>query len=151
MARFDSLSCWSILRFQLSPVKPFCLNPSKAPRRKPLVGGNWMKYCTVAKTMGRGRPIWTSVIVRVRRLRSAAGSINSGRHILDFTMRRALRKRRVFDFVLSCLILYHQSVHKLSWSVLDNPSYSQEEQMYLSESCHSGTNTVCLRGDLPQD
>ena len=26
-----------ILRFQLSPVKPFCLKPSEAPRRKPLV------------------------------------------------------------------------------------------------------------------
>ena len=38
-----------------------------------------------------------------RRLRSAAGSINSGRHILAFTMRRALRKRRVFDFVPSYL------------------------------------------------
>ena len=37
MARFDSWSCWSILRFQLSPVKPFCLKPSEAPRRKPLV------------------------------------------------------------------------------------------------------------------
>ena len=35
-ARFDSSSCWSILRFQLSPVKPFCLNPSEAPRQSPL-------------------------------------------------------------------------------------------------------------------
>ena len=39
--------------------------------------------------------------LRTRRLSSAAGSINSGRHILAFTMRRALRKRRVFDFVPS--------------------------------------------------
>ena len=46
-----------------------------------------MKYCTVAKFMGRRRPIWMSVVVRrrlcARRLRSAAGSINSGRHILE--------------------------------------------------------------------
>ena len=41
--------------------------------------------------------------LRARRLRSAAGSINSGRHILAFTMRRALRKRHVFDFVPSYL------------------------------------------------
>ena len=44
---------------------------------------NWTKYCTVAKSVGRSRPIWTSVVVRARRLRSAAGSINSGRHILE--------------------------------------------------------------------
>ena len=54
----------------------------------------WQRYCTVAKCMGRSGPIWTSVVVCARRLRSVAGSINSGRHILAFTMRRALRKTR---------------------------------------------------------
>ena len=55
-----------------------------------------MKYCTVTKPMvGVGR----FERLRARRLRSMAGSINSGRHLLDFTMCRALRKRRVFDFV----------------------------------------------------
>ena len=29
-------------------------------------GGNWMKYCTVAKSMGRSSPIWTSVVVCAR-------------------------------------------------------------------------------------
>ena len=73
-----------------------------------------MKYWTVAKSMGWGRPIWTSV-VRARRLRSAAGSINSGRHILAFTMRR-LRKRRVFDFVPSYLknLRFEKSTFKQS-------------------------------------
>ena len=28
--------------------------------------GNWMKYCTVSKSMGRGTPIWTSVVVCAR-------------------------------------------------------------------------------------
>ena len=57
-----------------------------ADSEKPnIIGGNWTKYCTGAKSVGRGRPIWTSVVVRARarRLRSAAGSINSGRHILE--------------------------------------------------------------------
>ena len=27
---------------------------------------HWMKYCTVAKSMGRSRPIWTSVVVCAR-------------------------------------------------------------------------------------
>ena len=48
--------------------------------------------------------------LRVRCMRSAAGSINSGRHVLAFTMRRALRKRPVFDFVPS----YLNSVFTLS-------------------------------------
>ena len=38
-----------------------------ADSRKPkITGGNWMKYCTVAKSMRRSRPIWTSVVVRAR-------------------------------------------------------------------------------------
>ena len=41
--------------------------------------------------------------LHARRLRSVADSINSGRHILAFTIRRALCKWRVFDFVPSYL------------------------------------------------
>ena len=52
--------------------------PMSADSEKPnITGGNWTKYCTMAKSVGRGRPIWTSVVVRAR------GSINSGRHILE--------------------------------------------------------------------
>ena len=51
-------------------------------------------------SMGRGRPIWTSVVLLARvACTLRPGSINSGRHLLAFTMRRALRKQRVFDFV----------------------------------------------------
>ena len=36
-----------------------------ADSEKPnIIRGNWTKYCTVAKSVGRGRPIWTSVVVR---------------------------------------------------------------------------------------
>ena len=31
-----------------------------------IIGGNWMKYCTVAKSMGRSWPIWASVVVCAR-------------------------------------------------------------------------------------
>ena len=38
-----------------------------ADSEKPnIIGGNWTKSCTVAKSVGRGRPIWTSVVVRAR-------------------------------------------------------------------------------------
>ena len=38
-----------------------------ADSEKPnIIGGNWTKYCTVAKSVGRGRPIGTSVVVRAR-------------------------------------------------------------------------------------
>ena len=38
-----------------------------ADSEKPnIVGGNWMKYCAVAKSVGRSRPIWTSVVVCAR-------------------------------------------------------------------------------------
>ena len=38
-----------------------------ADSEKPnLIGGNWMKYCTVAKFMSQSRPIWTSVVVCAR-------------------------------------------------------------------------------------
>ena len=38
-----------------------------ADSEKPnIIGGNWMKYCTVAKSMGRSGPIWTSVVVCAR-------------------------------------------------------------------------------------
>ena len=53
-----------------------------ADSEKPnIIGGNWTKYCTVAN-------LWVGVgrferRPRVRRLRSAAGSFNSGRHILE--------------------------------------------------------------------
>ena len=40
-----------------------------------------------------------SANTRPCRLRSPADSIHSGRHILAFTMRRVVRKRRVFEFV----------------------------------------------------
>ena len=52
---------------------------------------------------------------RTRRLRSAACSISSGRHILDLTMRRALRKWHVFDFVPS--YLQFRCPWMLSWSL----------------------------------
>ena len=58
-----------------------------ADSEKPnIIGGNWTKYCTVAKSVGRpgaGRLERRSSSARARRLRSAAGSINSGRHILE--------------------------------------------------------------------
>ena len=38
-----------------------------ADSEKPnIIGGNWTKYCTVAKSVGRSRPIWTSVVVCAR-------------------------------------------------------------------------------------
>ena len=76
-----------------------------ADSEKPnIIGGSWMKYCTVARSMvGVGRFERPSSSARARRLRSAASSINCGRHVLAFTMRRALRKRRVFGFVPSYL------------------------------------------------
>ena len=41
--------------------------PMSADSEKPnIIGGNWMKYCTVAKSVGRRRPIWTSVVVCAR-------------------------------------------------------------------------------------
>ena len=57
--------------------------PSNGMQNLAIIGGNWTKYCTVAKSVGQGRRIWTSVVIRACRLRSAAGSINSGRHILE--------------------------------------------------------------------
>ena len=47
------------------------------------IGGNWTKYCTVAKSVGWAWPIWPSVVICAYYFRSAAGSINSGRHILE--------------------------------------------------------------------
>ena len=38
-----------------------------ADSKKPnIIGGNWTKYCTVAKSVGRGRPIGTSAVVHAR-------------------------------------------------------------------------------------
>ena len=38
-----------------------------ADSEKPnIIRGNWTKYCTVAKSVGRGRPVSTSVVVRAR-------------------------------------------------------------------------------------
>ena len=42
-----------------------------------------MKYCTVVKIIGRDRPISVGERLCARRLRSAAGLIISGRHILE--------------------------------------------------------------------
>ena len=54
-----------------------------ADSEKPnIIGGNWTKYCTVAKSVGRGRPIWTSVVVRAR-VACALRPVQSGRHILE--------------------------------------------------------------------
>ena len=76
-----------------------------ADSEKPnIIGGNWTKYCTVAKSVGRGRPIWTSVIVRARTSLALCGWFNQFRSPYSWiTMRRALRKWRVFDFVPSYL------------------------------------------------
>ena len=56
-----------------------------ADSEKPnIIGGNWTKYCTVAKSVGRGRPIWRSVVVCARvacALRPVQS--HSGRHILE--------------------------------------------------------------------
>ena len=56
-----------------------------ADSEKPnIIGGNWTKYCTVAKSVGRGRPIWTSVVVRARVNRALQPvQSNTGRHILE--------------------------------------------------------------------
>ena len=76
-----------------------------ADSEKPnIIGGNWTKYCTVAKSVGRGRPIWTSVVVGARASLALCGRFNQFRSPYSWiTMRRALRKRRVFDFVPSYL------------------------------------------------
>ena len=78
-----------------------------------ITGGNWTKYCTVAKSVDRGRPIWTSVVVRARASLALCGRFNQFRSPYSWiTMRRALRKRRVFDFVPSYL--------KRSWEKTKN-------------------------------
>ena len=67
-----------------------------ADSEKPHIVGGYLDeilHCTAAK-LAMGRPI-ISERQRVCRLCSAADSINSGRHFLDFTMRRMLRRRRV--------------------------------------------------------
>ena len=76
-----------------------------ADSEKPkVIGGNWTKYCTVAKSVGRGRPIWTSVVVRARASLVFCGRFNQFRSPYSWiTMHRALRKRRVFDIVPSYL------------------------------------------------
>ena len=80
-----------------------------ADSEKPnIIGGNWTKYCTVAKSVGRGMPIWTSVVVRARVVLALCGPycgrFNQFRSPYSWiTMRRALCKRRVFDFVPSYL------------------------------------------------
>ena len=49
-----------------------------ADSEKPyIIGGNWMKYCTMAKSMGGGSDLKVRRRPRARRLRSAAGSINA--------------------------------------------------------------------------
>ena len=63
----------------------FSLNdrPMSADSEKPnIIGGNWTKYCTVAKSVGRGRPIWTSVVVRAH-VSCAQRPVQSGDHILE--------------------------------------------------------------------
>ena len=97
-----------------------------------------MKYCTVAKSVGRGWPILNvRRRPRARRLRSAAGSINSGRHIPDFTMRRALHKRRVFDFVPSYLNLTSHCVTAL-WHKTKSPmKYGHSNLSYHPILCNS--------------
>ena len=79
--------------------------PMSADSEKPnIIGGNWTKYCTVAKSVGRGRPIWTPVVVRARASLALCGRFNQFQSPYSWiTMRRALRKRRVFDFVPSYL------------------------------------------------
>ena len=68
-----------------------------------------MKYCTVAKSKGRSRPIWTSVVVCARASLALCGRFNQFRSPYSWiTMRRALRKRRVFDFVPSYLKYYRK-------------------------------------------
>ena len=48
-----------------------------ADSEKPnIIGGNWTKYCTVTKSVGRGRPIWTLVVVRAR-VAFALGQVQS--------------------------------------------------------------------------
>ena len=76
-----------------------------ADSEKPnIIGGNWTKYWTVAKSVGRGRPIWTSVVVRARASLALCGRFNQFRSPYYWiTMRRALCKRCVFDFVPSYL------------------------------------------------
>ena len=67
-----------------------------ADSEKPnIIGGNWTKYCTVAKSVGRDRPkLKVGRRLRARRLRSAAGSINSGRHILAHDAQSAAQTTR---------------------------------------------------------
>ena len=86
-----------------------------ADSEKPnITGGIWMKYCTVAKSMGRERPISVEVngCMCARRLRSPAGLITSDRHILDSRCADRCANDAVFDFGPSHLkgALSHYSV-----------------------------------------
>ena len=98
----------------LTPAGPMKTAKCACAAYKIYIRGIWMKYCTVAKTMGRDKPTCVEVnsSARPRRLCSAAGSINSGclflnsgPPFLDVTLCRRLRKRRVFDLVPSYLNL----------------------------------------------
>ena len=84
-----------------------------ADSEKPnILGGNWTKYCTAAKPVGRGRPICTPVVVCARASLALCGRFNQFRSPYSWiTMRRALRKRRVFDFVPSYLNLRYSASH----------------------------------------
>ena len=67
-------------------------------------------HCTVAKSVGRGGSIWTSVVVRAR-VACALRPVQSPYSWI--TMRRALRKRRVFDFVPSYLKARFESFYSI--------------------------------------
>ena len=92
-----------------------------ADSEKPnIIGGNWTKYCTAAKFVGRGRPIWKSVVVRARaRVACALWPVQSipVAIFLNQDAQSALRKRRVFDFVPSYLKDHNNGNHFLAFEI----------------------------------
>ena len=58
-----------------------------------------MKYCTVANSIGRSWPIWTSVVVCARNACALRPVDQFLSPYSGITMRRALRKRSLFAFV----------------------------------------------------
>ena len=109
-----------------------------ADSEKPnILRGNWTKYGTVAKSVGRGRPIWTSVVVRARARASLAlcGRFNQCRSPYSWiTMRRALRKRRVFDFVPSYLKLFQPYLMSRPNCVLTQAATAKAASPFSSET-----------------
>ena len=89
-----------------------------------------MTYCTVAKTMGWDRPICVRLRVHVACALRPSQSIKFRLPYSWITMRRSLRKRRVFDFVPSYL--------KRFWNDKMNLTESGPKHWYFKLRCWFG-------------